>query len=89
MPGAVTESGSFARRQELEEKLPESPMEQVETALRLQMAVRQPSIEMQELVLIRYVNGLSGKEILKITGMSLATCPRNLGITLTFPPWIS
>lgn len=67
---AAVESGSLAKRREIEEKLSESPMEQVETAIHLQMAVGQLPMELQELVLLRYVNGLSVKEICKITGIS-------------------
>ena len=68
--------GGFAKSRELEEKLSESPMEQVETALHLQKALEQLPVEMQELVVLRYVNGLSVKEILKITGMSRSSAYR-------------
>ncbi len=51
-------------------------MEQVETALHLQKALEQLPVEMQELVVLRYVNGLSVKEILKITGMSRSSAYR-------------
>lgn len=52
------------------EKLSENPMEYVETSLHLQMAVDKLPIEMQELILLRYVNELSVREICKITGLS-------------------
>lgn len=54
----------------LTEKLAENPMEQVETALHLQMAVEKLPEEMQELILLRYVNELSVREICNITGLS-------------------
>lgn len=52
------------------EQLSDNPMEQVETALQLQIAVQTLPMEMQELILLRYVNELSIKEICKITGLS-------------------
>ena len=45
-------------------------MEQVETALHLKMAVEKLPEEMQELILLRYVNELSVREICNITGLS-------------------
>ena len=45
-------------------------MEHVETSLHLQMAVDKLPAEMQELILLRYVNELSVREICKITGLS-------------------
>ena len=54
----------------LAEKLSDNPMEQVETALHLQMAVEKLPEEMQELILLRYVNELSVREICNITGLS-------------------
>ncbi len=66
----IQESGCTAQSREIAEKLSENPMEQVETALHLQMAVGQLPAEQQELILLRYANGLSIKEICRITGLS-------------------
>lgn len=52
------------------EKALENPMEQIDTAIHLQMAVEKLPQEMQELILLRYVNELSVKEICCITGLS-------------------
>lgn len=62
----------YRKRQveELKEEIPENPMEQVEMNLHLQMAVEQLPEEMQELILLRYVNELSIKEICEIMGLS-------------------
>ncbi len=72
----IQESGSTAKSREIAEKLSESPMEQVETALHLQMAVGQLPAEQQELILLRYANGLSIKEICRITGLSRSSVYR-------------
>lgn len=66
----VEEDVSKGGQQKITEKLSESPMEQVETSLHLQMAVEKLPLEMQELILLRYVNELSVREICKITGLS-------------------
>lgn len=62
----------YRKRQteELKEEIPENPMEQVETSLHLQMAVEKLPGDMQELILLRYVNELSVREICQITGLS-------------------
>lgn len=52
------------------DKLSENPIEHVEKSLYLQMAVEKLPPEQQELILLRYVNGLSVREICKITGLS-------------------
>lgn len=72
----IQESGSTAKSREIAEKLSESPLEQVETALHLQMAVGQLPAEQQELILLRYANGLSIKEICRITGLSRSSVYR-------------
>ncbi len=72
----IQESGSTAKSREIAEKLSESPMEQVETALHLQMAVGQLPAEQQELILLRYANGLSIREICRITGLSRSSVYR-------------
>ena len=56
--------------EELKEEVADNPMEHVENNLYLQMAVEKLPEEMQELILLRYVNGLTGKEISEITGLS-------------------
>lgn len=58
------------RNRLIAEKGSENPMEQVETALHLKMAVEKLPEEMQELILLRYVNELSVREICNITGLS-------------------
>lgn len=62
--------GGYSGSRKMAEQLSDNPMEQVETALHLQMAVEKLPMEMQELILLRYVNELSVKEICKITGLS-------------------
>lgn len=57
-------------QQEISRRLSENPMENVETSLHLQMAVEKLPVEMQELILLRYVNELSIREICKIMGLS-------------------
>lgn len=61
---------SQERSRWLAEKFSENPMERLETSLHLQMAVEKLAPELQELILLRYVNELSIKEICKITGLS-------------------
>lgn len=56
--------------EELNEEIAENPMEQVETSLYVRMAVEKLPEEMQELILLRYVNQLTVREICRITGMS-------------------
>lgn len=53
-----------------ERKMREHPMEQVEGMISLEMAVEKLPREMQELILLRYVNELSIREICRITGLS-------------------
>lgn len=62
--------GGYGESRKMAEQLSDNPMEQVETALQLQMAVQTLPMEMQELILLRYVNELSIKEICRITGLS-------------------
>lgn len=57
-------------QQEISRRVSENPMENVETSLHLQMAVEKLPVEMQELILLRYVNELSIREICKIMGLS-------------------
>lgn len=61
---------NFRGKPKMTEKISTNPIEQVETTLHLQMAVEKLPLEMQELILLRYVNELTVKEICKITGMS-------------------
>lgn len=68
--GEAFSEGVYAGSRKMTEQLSDNPMEQVETALQLQMAVDTLPMEMQELILLRYVNELSIKEICKITGLS-------------------
>lgn len=56
--------------EELKEEITENPMEQVDTSLYIRMAVEKLPEEMQELILLRYVNQLTVREICRITGMS-------------------
>lgn len=58
------------KTEELREEVADNPMEHVENNLYLQMAVEKLPEEMQELILLRYVNGLTGREISEITGLS-------------------
>lgn len=58
------------KTEELKEEMADNPMEHVENNLYLQMAVEKLPEEMQELILLRYVNGLTGREISEITGLS-------------------
>ena len=71
-PQKAGAEGDFFRtgHRQLTEKCSENPMEHVETALHLQMAVEKLSPKQQEVILLRYVNQLSVKEICKITGLS-------------------
>lgn len=55
---------------QMTERLSTNPMEQVETSLHIKMAVEKLPMEMQELILLRYVNELSVREICNITGLS-------------------
>ena len=55
---------------ELPEEVEDNSMEKVENNLYLQMAVEKLPEEMQELILLHYVNGLTGREISEITGIS-------------------
>ena len=68
--GEAFSEGGYGGRWKMAEQLSDYPMEQVETALQLQMAVQTLPMEMQELILLRYVNELSIKEICRITGLS-------------------
>lgn len=68
--GEAFTEGGYGGRWKMAEQLSDNPMEQVETVLQLQMAVQTLPMEMQELILLRYVNELSVKEICKITGLS-------------------
>lgn len=65
MPASFTWGGRRTN-----EKALENPMEQIDTALHLQMAVEKLPPEMQELILLRYVNELSVREICQIMGFS-------------------
>lgn len=56
--------------EELKEEITENPMEQVDTSLYIRMAVEKLPEEMQELILLRYVNQLTVREICRLTGMS-------------------
>lgn len=56
--------------EELPEEIADNFMEEVENNLYLQMAVEKLPEEMQELILLHYVNGLTGREISEITGLS-------------------
>lgn len=58
------------KTEELPEEVADNPMEHVENNLYLQMAVEKLPEEMQELILLHYVNGLTGREISEITGLS-------------------
>lgn len=58
------------KTEELPEEVADNPMEHVENNLYLQMAVEKLPEEMQELILLHYVNGLTGREIGEITGLS-------------------
>lgn len=58
------------KTEELTEEVADTSMEQVENNLYLQMAVEKLPEEMQELILLHYVNGLTGREISEITGLS-------------------
>lgn len=58
---------------ELKEEIMEEPMKEVETSLYVRLAVEQLPKEMQELILFRYVDQLSVREICEITGMSRST----------------
>ncbi len=68
--GEAFSEGGYGENRKMAEQLSDNPMEQVEAALQLQMAVDTLPMEMQELILLRYVNELSIKEICKITGLS-------------------
>lgn len=68
--GEAFSEGVYGGSRKMTEQLSDNPMEQVETALQLQIAVQTLPMEMQELILLRYVNELSIKEICKITGLS-------------------
>ncbi len=65
-------SGSYFvnGKQQNNTKITANPMEKVEESLSLQMAVEKLPKEMQEVILLRYVNELSVKEICEITGLS-------------------
>lgn len=58
---------------ELKEEIMEEPMKEVETSLYVRLALEQLPKEMQELILFRYVDQLSVREICEITGMSRST----------------
>lgn len=58
------------KTEELPEEVEDNSMEKVENNLYLQMAVEKLPEEMQELILLHYVNGLTGREISEITGLS-------------------
>lgn len=58
------------KTEELPEEVADNLMENVENNLYLQMAVEKLPEEMQELILLHYVNGLTGREISEITGLS-------------------
>ncbi len=62
----------YRKRKEetLNEEVAENPMEQVERALYVRMAVEKLPEEMQELILLKYVNQLSVREICAVTGLS-------------------
>ena len=69
LSGDVFSEGEYSSRQ-MTERLSTNPMEQVETSLHIKMAVEKLPMEMQELILLRYVNELSVREICNITGLS-------------------
>ena len=68
----------YRRHQEegLKEEIAENPMEGVENSLQLRMAVEKLPERMQELILLRYVNEVSIKEICRIMGMSRSSIYR-------------
>lgn len=69
--GAAVQEGYYAgAAYGVADKCPQNPMEHVEKTLSLQMAVDKLPPEQQELILLRYVNELSVREICKITGLS-------------------
>lgn len=61
---------SVKEKQQNNTEIVANPMEKVEESLYLQMAVEKLPKEMQEVILLRYVNELSVKEICEITGLS-------------------
>lgn len=68
----------YRRHQEegLKEEIAENPMEGVENSLQLRMAVEKLPERMQELILLRYVNEVSIKEICRIMEMSRSSVYR-------------
>lgn len=58
------------KTEELPAEVADNLIENVENNLYLQMAVEKLPEEMQELILLHYVNGLTGREISEITGLS-------------------
>lgn len=64
------------QEEELKEEVADYPMEHVENSLQLQLAVEKLPEDMQELILLRYVNGLSVKEICRVLGMSRSSVYR-------------
>lgn len=68
----------YRRHQEegLKEEIAENPMEGVENSLQLRMAVEKLPERMQEMILLRYVNEVSIKEICRIMGMSRSSIYR-------------
>lgn len=66
----ISEYCSVNGKQQNSTGITANPMEKVEASLSLQMAVEKLPKEMQEIILLRYVNELSVKEICGITGLS-------------------